>query len=289
MTIKKNLAIFSAIFAGIFWGSSGLFVRLLGTYGLSSIQISCVRLITAALFMSVFVFIKDRHLFKVKLKDLPLFACSGVISIFFLSITYFKTMTLVSVSIACVLMYTAPIFVLILSVILFKEKLTFKKIFAVILAVSGCFFVWGAVGDGSEISSSALGFGLLSGICYASYSIFGKFLLKKYSPLTLTLYSFIFAALASVFTLDFQLTASLIIQSKELILLFPLTGLCTSIIPYILYSVGLKLLEPSTAVVLSSVEPLVATLVSIFILSELFTFSIGVGIALIIVSIIILR
>lgn len=284
-----KLSIISAILAGVFWGSSGLFVRLLGSYGMDSIQISCIRLITATLFMSLFILFKDKNLFKIKLKDLPFFICSGVISIFLTSICYFKTMSLVSVSIACVLMYTAPIFVLIFSVILFKEKLTARKIFAVILAVAGCFFVSGALGNTNNVSAMALFFGLMSGVTYASYSIFGKFILKKYSPLTLTLYSFIFAAISALFIMDFGSVGQLVIQNKELFLLYPLTGLCTSVVPYLFYSVGLKKLDPSTAVVLSSVEPLVATLISIFILGEFFTISMGLGIVIIILSIIILQ
>lgn len=287
--MKKNLAILSAIFAGIFWGTTGIFVRILAGYGMDSVQITCIRLITSAIFMSVFLFFRDRNLFKIRLNDLPFFLASGVISIFCTSIFYFKTISLVSVSIACVLMYTAPIFVLIFSVIFFREKITLKKIIAVLLAVVGCFFVSGVLSQNDEISLTALLFGLLSGISYASYSIFGKFILKKYSPLTLTLYSFIFAAIASLFMLDFKTTANLISQNIEFLFLYPLTGLCTSVIPYLLYSVGLKRLESSTAVVLSSVEPLVATLISIFILSEPFTAPIGTGIAIIIVSIIVLQ
>ena len=287
--MKKNLAILSVIFAGVFWATTGIFVRILSGYGMDSVQITCVRLITSAIFMSVFLFFRDKSLFKINLKDLPFFIASGAISIFLTSVFYFKTMSLTSVSVACVLMYTAPVFVLIFSIILFKEKITLKKIIAVLLAVIGCFLVSGTLSQDSEISFVALFFGLLSGITYASYSIFGKFILKKYSPLTLTLYSFIFSAVASLLMLDFKLVGSLITENTELILLYPLTGLCTSVIAYLLYSLGLKRLEPSTAAVLSSVEPLVATLISIFILSEPFTASIGTGIAIITISIIVLQ
>ncbi len=287
--MKKNLSIISAIFAGVFWATTGIFVRILSRYGMDSVQITCVRLITSAIFMSIFLFFKDRHLFKIKLIDLPFFIAAGIISIFLTSVFYFKTISLTSVSVACVLMYTAPIFVLIFSVILFKEKITLKKIIAVLLAVVGCFLVSGALSQDSKISLSALFFGLLSGITYASYSIFGKFILKKYSPLTLTLYSFIFSAVASLLMLNFKLVGNLILENTELLLLYPLTGLCTSVIAYLLYSISLKRLEPSVAVVLSSVEPLVATLFSIFILSDPFTASIGAGIAIIIVSIIVLQ
>lgn len=287
--MQKRLAILMVIFSGIFWGTTGLFVNKLSTFGLDSIQISCIRMITSAIFMSLFVFFKDRTLFKINIKDLPLFILIGAVSIFSTSVFYFKAISAASVSVACVLMYTAPIFVLIFSIIFFREKITFKKIVAVIMAVMGCAFVSGIIGSDSRISVTGLVFGLLSGIFYASYSIIGKFILKKYSPLTMTVYAFIFAGLTALFFFDFNAAGSLIEQTNYLAFLFPLTGLCTSVMPYLLYSLGLKRLEPSTAAVLSSVEPFVATLVSIFILLEPFSLISGLGIVSILISVIILN
>lgn len=287
--MNKKASMMLVILAGIFWGCTALFVKALTSHGLDSIQISCVRVISSAIFMSLFVLIKDKNLFRIKLKDIPLFIIIGAVSIFSTSVCYFKTISVASVSVACVLMYTAPIFVLIFSVIFFREKITVKKIIAVILAVIGCALVSGIVGSGSTISAVGLMFGLLSGILYASYSIVGKFILKKYSPLTMTVYAFIFAAITALFVFDFKTAGALAIENKYLILLYPLTGICTSFMPYLLYSIGLKKLEPSIAAVLSSVEPLVATLVSVFILLEPFSLISGAGILIILVSVIILN
>lgn len=287
--MKKQLALLMVIFSGIFWGTTGLFVNILSGHGFDSIQISCIRVITSAIFMSLFVLIKDKTLFKISLKDLPLFILIGAVSIFLTSVCYFKAISAASVSVACVLMYTAPIFVLIFSVIFFREKITFRKILAVIMAVIGCALVSGIVGSDSRVSAAGLVFGLLSGILYASYSIIGKFILKKYSPLTMTVYAFIFASLTAIFLFDFKSAAVVTTENAQLIFLFPLTGLCTSFMPYLLYSVGLKRLEPSIAAVLSSVEPLVATLVSVFILLEPFSLISGAGIVIILISVIILN
>ena len=287
--MKKNLAILSVIIAGVFWGTTGLFVNVLSAHGLDSIQISCIRVISSAIFMSLFILIKDKSLFKIKLKDLPLLILIGAVSIFSTSVCYFKAIDAASVSVACVLMYTAPIFVLIFSVIFFREKITVKKIIAVIMAVIGCTFVSGIVGSDSIISPTGLIFGLMSGVLYASYSIIGKFILNKYSPLTMTVYAFIFAAITALFVFDFKWAGALADQNNYLFALYPLTGICTSFMPYLLYSLGLKKLEPSVAAVLSSIEPLVATLVSVFILLEPFSLISGAGIVIILISVIILN
>lgn len=286
--MTKKTSMLLVILSGIFWGTTSLFVKALAAHGLDSIQISCIRVIFSAIFMSLFVLIKDRTLFSIRLKDLPLFILIGAVSIFFTSVCYFKTISVASVSVACVLMYTAPIFVLIFSFMFFREKITVKKILAIILAVVGCTFVSGFIGSDNKISTIGLFFGLLSGISYASYSILGKFILKRYSPLTQTVYAFIFAALTALFVFDFKTAGTLLVENKSLYLIYPLTGIFTSVLPYLLYSLGLKKLEPSIASVLSSVEPLVATLVSIFILFEPFSLISGVGIVLILLSVIVL-
>ena len=126
--MKKKISMLLVILSGIFWGTTSLFVKALASYGLDSIQISCIRVISSAIFMSLFTLIKDKKLFYIKLKDLPLFILIGAISIFATSVFYFKAISLASVSVACVLMYTAPIFVLIFSSIFFREKITVKKI-----------------------------------------------------------------------------------------------------------------------------------------------------------------
>lgn len=88
---------------------------------------------------------------------------------------YFRTMQTTSLSVAAVLLYTAPIMVTIMSVPLFKEKLTASKVAACVLAFTGCIFVTGLLGNAQAVSASGILTGLLSGFGYALYSIFGRF------------------------------------------------------------------------------------------------------------------
>ena len=288
--MKSKIYPLFVILAGFFWGSTGLFVRVLQSYGLDSLQISCIRLITAAILMFLFVLIKDKKLLKINPKDLWMFLLSGGFSVFFTCIFYFKTISLASVSVACILMYTAPIFVIITSFFAFGEKLTKTKISAMIIAFFGCIFVSGIIGsDTKAISPAGFLFGLGSGIAYASYSIFSKIALKKYSPYTVTFYSFLIAGIAAFFLADFSAIFNIAAKNTELILLYPMTGLFVSVVPFLLYTLGLSGMESGPACVLSCTEPLVAALVSIFILSEPFSVSSVCGIIMILISIIMLR
>jgi len=286
----KKMAPLLVILGGIFWGIAGLFVRYLASYGIDSLQISCIRMISAAIIMSVVILIKDKSLFKIDLKDIWIFICGGAFSVFFTGVFYFNTISISSLSVACILMYTAPVFVLIASFFIFGEKFTYKKLVAIILAFSGCVLVSGLLeSEEANFSLSALFSGILSGIGYASYSIFGKFSLKKYSPYTYTLYAFIFAGAASLFAADFSLIFSIARENPLLYGFYPFTGFMISVVPYLLYTLGLSEMESGTASVLACVEPLVATLIGVFVFCEPITLLSVIGIAFIMTSMIILR
>ena len=111
------------ILAGICWGCISLFLRPLAAAGFSSLQVMLFRALFSALFLLIFFLIKDRKLLKIQLKDIWMFVGTGVVSLTFFSLCYFTTILEVGTSIAVVLLYTSPIFVLFMSLILFKEKI----------------------------------------------------------------------------------------------------------------------------------------------------------------------
>ena len=77
---KNNKAMIGSILiilAGCFWGSMGIFVRKLDTYGFSSIQIVSIRVTLAALIFALVLLIKDRAGFRISFKDIPLFLGLG--------------------------------------------------------------------------------------------------------------------------------------------------------------------------------------------------------------------
>ena len=183
------------ILAGCFWGSMGIFVRRLGTYGFSSIQIVSIRITLAALFFALVLLVKDHAGFKISLRDLPLFLGLGFGSILFFTICYFTAITMMSLSTAAILLYTSPVWIMIMSVLFFHEKLNSRKLIALALAFAGCVLVSGISGGGMTPQGLLVGLG--SGIGYGLYSILGTVALRRYSPYTVTTYTFIFAAIGS--------------------------------------------------------------------------------------------
>ena len=278
------------ILAGCFWGSMGFFVRRLGTYGFSSIQIVSIRVTLAALLFALVLLIKDRAGFKVLFRDLPLFLGLGFGSILFFTVCYFTAITMMPLSTAAILLYTSPVWIMLMSVLFFHEKLDRRKLMALVLAFAGCVMVSGISGGG--LTPIGLLVGLGSGIGYGLYSILGTIALRRYSPYTVTTYTFIFAAVGSwiicrpVELFDkFTNTAHI----GFLTVFCCLTALVTAVIPFLAYTCGLQNVEASKAGIIATIEPMVATLIGILVFSEPLTLISGLGILLILTAIVILN
>lgn len=288
-TKKRNAGPLLIILAGCFWGSMGIFVRKLSEYGLSPIQIVAVRITVAALAFALLLLVKDRSGFRIALRDLPLFLGLGLGSILFFTVCYFSAITMMPLSTAAILLYTSPIWIMLMSVLFFREKLNRNKLIALALAFAGCVFVSGISGGGLTVTGLLLGLG--SGIGYGLYSILGTIALRKYSPYTVTTYTFLIAAAGSWFVCS---PADLISRFAagnpvEIALFSCLTGLVTAVIPFLAYTLGLRTVEASKAGILATIEPMVAMLVGMIVFSEPLTLLSGLGIVLILTAVILLN
>lgn len=281
------------ILAGIFWGSMGIFVRSLTSLtGFTSIQIVCVRLITAAIIFSIILWKKDRRGFKISNKDIPLFLGLGLCSILFFSTCYFTAIRMMTLSIAAILLYTSPIWVMLLSISLFHEKMTKNKLLALVLSFLGCIFVSGIGSDNSIVTLPGILIGLASGFGYGLYSILGTIALRKYSTYTVTTYTFVIAAVGSLFVCslpDFWHKITVCPSKPYLCFFFILTGLVTAVIPFLLYTLGLEHVEASRAAILATTEPMVATVVGVIVFQEYLTLLSSLGILCILAAIIVLN
>ncbi len=278
------------ILAGCFWGSMGIFVRRLSSYGFTSVQIVSIRVTLAALIFSGLLLARDRSGFRISLRDLPLFLGLGFGSILFFTICYFTAITMMSLSTAAILLYTSPIWIMLMSVVFFREKLDRRKILALALAFAGCVLVSGISGNG--ITPVGLLVGLGSGIGYGLYSILGTVALRKYSPFTVTTYTFLFAAAGSWMICSAGDMISKFSAAPDLpFLLFfcILTALVTAVIPFGAYTLGLQTVEASKAGIIATIEPMVATLIGIVFFSEPLSILSGLGILLILGAIVLLN
>ena len=283
---EKNVGPVMVCFAGIFWGVISIFINGLAKFGYDSFDIMCFRAWVGALLMLIFFLVKDRNLLKINPRDIWMFIGTGIFSLTFFSYCYFTSIVRSGAAVAVVLLYTSPIFVMLMSAVIFKEKITSKKIVALILTFIGSALVAGLIGTGTKLSMESLLLGLGAGFGYALYSIFAGFAVKKYSSLTVTFYTFLFSGLTlPVFRNPKTLIKTVSIEVVPWILGIAL--ICT-VLPYLCYTWGLGKMEAGKAAVLVTVEPLVGALIGIFLYHEDANLFKMLGIILIVLAVILL-
>ena len=273
--------------AGLLWGIVSLFTRPMGELGLSALETSGVRSMLGAPLLALVLLVKDKSLLRIKLRDIWMFVGTGVVSFFFFNFLYFQCMELSEVSVAVILLYTSPVWLMFFGRLLFKERFTTAKIVALCLPVSGCVLVSGVLGGAVTLTPAALLCGLASGFFYALYSVFGTIALKKYNPFTVTFYSFLCAAVAAVFVSNPGHAIQIAVQDPAAILIYLGLTVVSSVTPYILYNSGLQHLEASQAGILATAEPMMGCILGIFAYGESATPLKIIGIALIIAALVI--
>lgn len=288
--MKEKKGLLFIVLAGILWGTTGLFVSFLSSFGLTSMQMVFIRMFVSAAVFSVFLLIFDRKLFRIRLKDIWIFIGTGIVSFFLFCLFYYMTIEATSASIGAVLLYTSPVFVLIFSALLFKEKITAVKVLACLLTVCGVAFISGITGIGSGIPGRALLTGVLSGLCYALYSIFSRFAINRgYNTMTILEYTFLFAFIASVPFSDMGTVIPKLGGSIPGYVVAVMFAVVNAVLPYFFFTAGLKDVEAGKASIFVAVEPVVATIVSTVFLREKLEAGGIAGIIMIIAAVVLLN
>ncbi|MDD6069369.1 MAG: EamA family transporter [Clostridiales bacterium] len=286
--IMKKAAPFLVLIAGILWGTMGIYVRRLNNLGFTTIEIVAVRSVVTAVLLLVVLFFYNRELLKIRIKDIWCFVGTGIFSIVFFNYCYFKAITMTSLSVAAVLLYTAPAIVMVLSAFLFHEKITLVKVISLIATFAGCVFVTGLVGDAGSLSVNGVLAGLGAGLGYALYSIFSRYALERgYHSLTISFYTFLFASVGALPLADVSIIYKACEQDFGMLGFYLIFGLVSTVIPYITYTLGLTAMENSKASIIASVEPVAATVLGILVFHENMTISNLIGIVLVIGAIVV--
>lgn len=277
--------------AATLWGCIGIFVNGLFDQGFTRPQMVFVRTLTAAVGMLIFMLIFDRKGLKIKPRHIWCFLGTGLFSLYFFNICYFYSMQYNdSLGVAAVLLYTAPAFVTVLSCILFKEKFTLKKALSLVLMSVGCVLVSGIINTSTPFSPVGILFGLGSGIGYALYSIFGRYAINRgYRSSTISFYTFLFALIGSSISGQPIKTAKMMFTSFETVFLSLGLGIICCVLPYIFYTKGLERTESSTASILATAEPMVASVIGIAFFNDRADLTVLSGIAVMIAGIIIMN
>lgn len=284
---KGKKAAVPVIAAAMLWGTYGSFLTAITARGMNANVVNFLRFASTSLPILAYLLIKDRAALRVKKKDLWLFAANGLASILFFTACYAAAIRETKIATAAALLYTAPAIVLLLSALLFSEKLTPRKIVCVLLSVLGCALVSGLGSGGAALNLRGLLLGLGAGLGYALYSIFSRLIQQKgYSTYTNVCWTFLIAAAAYLAIALGDGTAAQIVGLPGAALLSVVCGLFTGLLAYLLYTAGLRELEPSRAAQLATIEPVFAALLGAVLFSQRLSLPELLGVALVVAAVV---
>lgn len=272
----KKFILLLPVLAGILWGSAGVFVRELTAFGMDAYTILSTRMVVATVFLFIVISLYDRSLLKIKLKDLWLFAGTGLAGIGGLNWFYNEAVGEITLSLAAILLSMAPVFVMILSSFIFRERITLRKINCLVLAIVGCVLASGVIeaasGTGLQVSARGVAMGILSGFFCALYGIFSKLAAQRgYGTYTILFYSLLLCTVVLLPATDWHSAAAFIGTSPLKNSLFALAhSACTSVLPYLFYSLALLYMENGKVSILAGGgEPMAAVLFGVLFFMEI--------------------
>ena len=262
---EKNAKI--RLMAAMFiFGTIGIFVR---NIPLPSSVIALARGIIGTLFLIIFTRIKKIRISYEEIKNNLVILCLSGILIGIHWIFLFEAYHHTTVAAATLCYYLAPVFVIIASPFVLKEKLSLKQGICVAVALVGMIFVSGIFKRESMGNFQITGvlFGLGAAVIYATVIILNKHL-KQISSYAMTIMQLgIAVAVLTPYTLLTQNMGKLTFSFMTIILL-GVVGIVNTGITYGLYFSGIKELKAHTIAIFSYIDPIVAIFLSIIILRE---------------------
>ena len=267
------------LLGAIFFSFNGVVAKLVLTSGLSSMRLTQVRCGGAFIFLGLYMFLRYRDKLKAKKEDLPLLFAYGIIGFLMVQALYFVAITRLNVSVALILEFTAPIWI-VLWLRFVKHKVVPSLMWvAIFLAFSGLVLI-AQVWKGQTLDPIGVTCALLDGIVLASFFLLGEKLTAKRDVESLMVYGFGFASLGLAIAMPlWSYPTEIFTQSMNLqgrFDAFNLPGwvliawviIMGTIVPYLLVVKGLKLLSASTSSVMGMAEPVLAGVFAWIWLSE---------------------
>jgi DME family drug/metabolite transporter len=247
--------------AALLWATIGPAARFALRAGIEPLEISFWRAAIAGSLFALHATARGR--LAVARKDLPAVGGFAVLGVTVFYWAYFRAVEMGGAALAAILLYTAPAWVALAAALWLGERLTVRKTLAVLLTLAGIALV--AVGSGSGALAgtgsatsrvSALAWGLLSGLAYAGYYLFGKRYFGRYEASTLFAYALPLGAVLLLPAVTFATKSSRDWVVLVFLAIVPTYG------AYLLYSFGLARVEATRAATVATLEPVAAAILA---------------------------
>lgn len=287
----KKIYLILPLLAGMMFGSGGVFVRTLMANGIDSTTLLFLRFSIAILPILIAILVTDRNLFKIYLKDIPLFLVCAI-CIVGLNLCYNESMGSIPLSLAAVLLSLAPIYVLVIAYFAFREKITNKKLICMALAIFGCILMTGVLEtDLSNLPVYGIIAGIGAGLFWAVYLMASKKSIENGKhTFTILIYSIVFISIGLIpFTNFGQITHFISLNPVLVIVFLIMHSTLSFALPYIFSTLSLNYIDSGiSSIMLSGTEPFAALIFGLIFYSEVPTFMMSCGFILTIIAMMVL-
>lgn len=197
MKQKGNNGYLLVFFAGVLWGTIGLFVKQLQRCGASPMETAFLRVFFAFLMMlALCVFHSGWRSLKTDKRTIGVCILLGVVCHGVYNIFYSFAVTMAGVSVSAVLLNIAPVFTLLCSGLCFGERITKRKLIAIAVNILGCVLtVTNGKLNTASFSLPGILCGVGAGLCYAMTAVIGRFAADRTNPYVMSMYSYLSAAI----------------------------------------------------------------------------------------------
>jgi DME family drug/metabolite transporter len=283
-TGDRIVGVLAVVAAASIWATLGLFAKILYAQGVSFESLVAVRASLGWVAVMIFVLATGKaKSLNVSGRDLMLLVPQGLVGIGLFYLLYFFTVGESSVGTSAILLYSSPAFVVLLARLFLNEALNPAKVLALFVTAGGIFLVAGGYDPSNlEVTPTVLLTGLLSGLTYGLYSIFGRPVTGHLRPSVILSYVLFFGALLLVVAALPTLDTLVGLPMRSYALLFVLAVVHTTL-GFALYTFGLGRLGAGRAAIVATVEPVVAVILGTALLGESLTVPRVVG-ALLVIS-----
>ncbi len=245
------------LLAAALWATLGLiFKQLLDVYALPGLTVSFLRAALGGGAILAGLAVWQRSALQVARPDVLFLLGFGTLGVAAFFVVYVKAVDLAGVTVAVILLYTAPAWVALFSALFLNEPLNLVKMICIAMSMIGCALVARVYRLDSVHNAGGLLAGIASGITYALYSVFIKAGVRRYPMWTVLGYGY---TIGAVLLVPFQSAQALIALGQPGVWLWLLllvagptigSGAC--------FAAGLRYVPASNASVVATVEPLIA-------------------------------
>jgi DME family drug/metabolite transporter len=252
--------------AAALWGTLGIVSRIVLANGIEPLELSFWRATIGGGLFAAHAMLRRRT--RVDRRDWPAVGAFAIVGVSLFYLSYLFAVRTGGAALASILLYTAPAWVAIASALWLHEPMTAPKLGALAITLVGTALV--AVGTSGEASGglrvgpAAIGWGLLSGLAYAVYYLFGKRYFTRYEPPTLFMYTMPLGALILLPMVHFAPKDAHTWGWIAYLAIVP------TYLALRLYAAGLARVEATRAVTVATLEPVIAAALAYAVFGEAF-------------------